>query len=215
MKVKDLIEKLGECNPECVVKMHYHDSDDILFVVDYSSRKDVVVLESEDNIDLGHEIEATLKMFFDEEWNECDVYYELDKKGFTPEMFYEYYGEEEMRFYEFKFREYGLGYDDIEKIEVEDLDESDKWIKINVNHKPSKYDIGYYVQSKIPQFGDIVYLCDYMLENSLFTMNVVDVIADFENENVYNSYMKYDKRVIFNFNGIDYLVFLSYKLRKI
>lgn len=94
MKVKTLIKKLEEMNPEAEVKLNYHDGDTLLFVMESDDIENIVWLEGEDNIDLGCELEARFEYALEDWDSELDFYMDLLERGIDVDKVREYMDDE-------------------------------------------------------------------------------------------------------------------------
>lgn len=109
MKVKTMIEYLQEMNPDAEVRSGCHDGSPVLFVLTAMNLDDGVVwIESEDDIDLGNELEERFAYAVEECIDELDFYADLLEIGITVDTVCRYMGNETARHMEKFCKEHGL-----------------------------------------------------------------------------------------------------------
>ena len=95
MKVKELIKQLKQYDPEARV---YFGSwmgkgrSEILSCFDFAHNGNVI-LEDENEFDVGEEIQAMFNHYIEEGWDETDAYEEMIDRGYTPDVVSKYYNE--------------------------------------------------------------------------------------------------------------------------
>lgn len=108
MKVKTMIEELQKANPEAEVRCGYKDGLPALFVNYIVDNDNVVWIESEEDIDLGEELEARYANAIEENMDELDFYMDLLEIGINVYTVRRYMGDEKANHMERFCREHGL-----------------------------------------------------------------------------------------------------------
>lgn len=95
MKVKTMIKKLNEMNPDAEVRIGHHDGEEVLFIETRIKDSDKVVwIESENNIDMCAELIARYENAIATNMDELDFYMELLEIGINIEMVRKYMDDE-------------------------------------------------------------------------------------------------------------------------
>lgn len=94
MKVKDLIEKLKDVDPNAVVRLHHKDGEPVLYVLELMNRSDVVWLETESDNDMAEEIQSRINAAIEDGEDELDVYAEMLETGIDVDMVRRHLGDE-------------------------------------------------------------------------------------------------------------------------
>lgn len=94
MKVKSLIKRLENVNPEAEIRLNDYNGDSVLFVNERMNDPNVVWLDGENDIDLGEEISSRYEKATDEQEDELDFYMELLEIGITVDMVRKYMGDD-------------------------------------------------------------------------------------------------------------------------
>ena len=94
MRVKDLIEKLKDVDPNAVVRLHHKDGEPVLYVLELMNRSDVVWLETESDNDMAEEIQARFNAAIEEGEDELDVYAAMLDAGIDVDMVQRHLGDE-------------------------------------------------------------------------------------------------------------------------
>lgn len=92
MRVNTLIKKLQKMNPDAIVNLHHKDGDEVLFVVALQNDDSVVWLETENDNDMGEEIQARFDAIDSGEIDEHAMYAEMLGLGITVDMVRKYTG---------------------------------------------------------------------------------------------------------------------------
>ena len=92
MRVDTLIKKLQKMNPDAIVRLHHKDGDDVLFVMAQQNDHSVVWLETENDNDMGEEIQARFDAIDHGEIDEQAMYAEMLSLGITVDMVRKYTG---------------------------------------------------------------------------------------------------------------------------
>ena len=92
MRVDTLIKKLQKMNPDAIVRLHHKDGDEVLFVMAQQNDDSVVWLETEDDNDMGEEIQARFDAIDHCEIDEQAMYAEMLSLGITADMVRKYTG---------------------------------------------------------------------------------------------------------------------------
>lgn len=108
MKVKTLIKKLQQFNPEAEVRLNDYNGYPVLFANMRMNDKDVVWLDGEGDIDLGEEISARFENAAEEGMDELDFYMDLLEIGITVEKVREYMGDDTADHMQDFCKEHGL-----------------------------------------------------------------------------------------------------------
>lgn len=90
MRVDTLIKKLQKMNPDAIVRLHHKDGDEVLFVMAQQNDDSVVWLETEDDNDMGEEIQARFDAIDRGEIDEQAMYAEMLSLGITADMVRKY-----------------------------------------------------------------------------------------------------------------------------
>lgn len=94
MKVKTLMKKLEEFNPDADVKLNDYNGDVVLFVNARANDNNVVWLDGEHDIDLGEEIKTRFLNAVEEYTDEWDFYADLLEIGIDIDMVRRYMDDE-------------------------------------------------------------------------------------------------------------------------
>lgn len=108
MRVKYLIEKLKDVDPNAVVRLHHKDGEPVLFVLELMNRADVVWLETESDNDMAEEIQARLNAAIEEGEDELDVYAAMLESGIDVDMVRRHLGDETADHMKMFCEEHGL-----------------------------------------------------------------------------------------------------------
>lgn len=108
MKVKTLIKKLQNFNPEAVVKLHHRDDEEVLFTVGIVGMDNVMWLETESDNDMGSEISARFEAALEDWESELDFYMDMLETGITVDMVRKYMDDEHANHMEEFCKEHGL-----------------------------------------------------------------------------------------------------------
>ena len=109
MKVKTMIEQLQKMNPEAEVRCgDYYGSPALFVLTRLNDDRNVVWIESEDDVDMETELEARYKIATEEQWDELDFYMDLLEIGITVDMVREYMDDEHADIMEEFCEEHGL-----------------------------------------------------------------------------------------------------------
>ena len=92
VRVKNLIEKLKDMDPNAVVCLHHKDGESVLFVL--GLRADVVWRETEPDNDMTEEIQARFNAAIEGGEDELDVYAEMLESGIDVDMVRRHLGDE-------------------------------------------------------------------------------------------------------------------------
>lgn len=94
MKVEALIKRLQKMNPDAVVHLHHKDGDEVLFIMAQQNDNSVVWLETEDDNDMGQEIQVRFDAIDHGEVDEQTMYAEMLSLGITVDMVRKYTGDD-------------------------------------------------------------------------------------------------------------------------
>ena len=94
MKVEALIKRLQKMNPDAVVHLHHRDGGEVLFMMAQQNDNSVVWLETEDDNDMGQEIQARFDAIDHGEVDEKTMYAEMLSLGITVDMVRKYTGDD-------------------------------------------------------------------------------------------------------------------------
>lgn len=108
MRVKDLVEKLKDMDPNAVVRLHHKDGEPVLFVLKLMKRNDVVWLETESDNDMAEEIQTRLNLAIENGKDELDVYASMLEAGIDVAMVRRYLGDEAADHMQIFCEEHGL-----------------------------------------------------------------------------------------------------------
>lgn len=108
MRVKDLIEKLKDADPNTVVRLHHKDGEPVLFVLELMNRNDVVWLETESDNDMAEEIQSRFNAAIESGEDELDVYAAMLEAGIDVDMVRRYLGDESAAHMKVFCEEHGL-----------------------------------------------------------------------------------------------------------
>lgn len=108
MRVKNLIEKLKDMDPNAVVRLHHKDGEPVLFVLKLMNRNDIVWLETENDNDMAKEIQARLNVAIEDGEDELDVYASMLEAGVDVDMVRRHLGDEHANHMKVFCEEHGL-----------------------------------------------------------------------------------------------------------